>query len=150
MKFGPVDQSKLSPRGSGWHTYSGLILHGGNRGHCLHAPRSLCWCPWKALDFVILIGCPLSRRKCLFCCPCPFQKRGSIQAWPVSGLANNRRHPQQLPWCPLQSSSTNLHCSHRSAPYKPVGKCMCPEVVPRSWRPAISFEILTGEKADRL
>ena len=88
--------------------------------------------PLKSSRFRHTHRVPFIKEEMPFCCPCPFQKRGSIQAWPVSGLANNRRHPQQLPWCPLQSSSTNLHCSHRSGPYKPVGKCMCPEVVPRS------------------
>ena len=30
-----------------WQT--GLILHGGNKAHCLHAPWALAWCPWNAL-----------------------------------------------------------------------------------------------------
>ena len=40
---------------------SGLILHGGNAGRCLHAPWSLPWCPWNATVGIynFLIGCPL-------------------------------------------------------------------------------------------
>ena len=47
----------------------GLILHGGNRGDCLRCPLPLPWCPWNApvelYNFLIHVGCPLSRRKCL-------------------------------------------------------------------------------------
>ena len=54
----------------------GVIHHRVNRGDCLHAPRPLPWCPWHDRTeeiYKFLLGCPLSRRKCLGA-PLPFQK----------------------------------------------------------------------------
>ena len=49
---------------------TGLILHGGNEGDCLHVPWSLPWCPWNAPVEIynVLKGCPLLRWKCLGAC----------------------------------------------------------------------------------
>ena len=48
---------------------TGLILHGGNKGDCLHAHWSLPWCPWNApvVTFNVLIWCPLHREKVPWC-----------------------------------------------------------------------------------
>ena len=46
---------------------AGLILPGGNKGDCLHAPLSLPWCPWNATEELkhFLLGYPLPRKNCL-------------------------------------------------------------------------------------
>ena len=33
-----------------WCSVTGLILHKGNKGYCLHAPWSLPWSPWNAIS----------------------------------------------------------------------------------------------------
>ena len=50
------------------HTTAGLILHGGNKGDCLHAPGQCLGALemlWTVEIYIFLNESPLPRRKCL-------------------------------------------------------------------------------------